>query len=1486
MPEPVASATVLIRPDTSKFGAELKREVKKAIKTAGVFDVPVTARQVGATRAVKQIAGETQKATAAIKTQNVALKENGTATKIAAQQKKLLTDFEAKQAITNQAIIRVKTQEVAATQAVTQAEANLVAARQADAAASKELAAAEATRAKGLIASAQANVAITQELVAARTVELAQAKELAVLDKLRADAQAAVAAATARTIAADSQKQAVQKRIRADTAAIAKLQASLTAEQAAGNVETANAAKQEILLAEARIRTGNATLAQIADERALAAARIEQAKAAEAAALKQSAAIQRTQKAQTAAALSGARASARAQEQLRRGALASTLQLGGVRGATLAASRSFLIGAAAIVSFAKSLQLFASFQTEIATFGAVTGATADELERVAATARQLGADVRLPGVSAGDAAEAMSQLARAGLSVEDSIAGARGVLQLATAAQVSVADATTIAASALNAFGLAGSEAAHVADVLANAANASQGSITDMAIAMQQANTIARQVGFTLEETSGFLTILARAGLRGSDAGTSLRTALTRLVNPTKKIQAELDKLGLHLRDANGEIRPEVFANLGAALQKMGKAQRDAALAILGGQDAMRALSILSRLTTKETLKVFAAQRKQGTAAELARARTQGLAGASGALKNTLEGIGIAIGQSVGPGLTHFVTELTAALQAMRNSKQVQETLSQSVTAVGDAFNVLGTVLTTVGPLLLNIAGAAQQVVGSIGVTEILAAAAAFLVFQKAALLARNAMLAFEGLQAARVVTGFVGAMGSAGVAATGFRAALSGAAAAAGAFALSTAGIGIAVAAAVAGIVFLATRETELERAQKQLTTSTENLGDALTDLASAAEAAADAQSDVTTKGLALQTDRLAAAVARATLQQSTAKKGSLERQQLENRLAVILNDVKLAEDALADSRKRAITTAEQEAVRRENAQAARRAEVLAINDIVEAQRKSVAIFAASNPALAAGLEKRALESVVEEIRKRADAARATGDVEKIELAKRLNAIANLKQRLGEISTPRATRLILQSADFEAGLRRVAQNLGITGKQGIDNFVRNIQSGKPNVTGFFNELFHDLDSFIVPAFGQMGANAGANFGAQLIAFVNSSVGQVLALIASVQAAVSGLGPAGVPQTFETRQQGAEIAGDTAAQIQIQTQRIRFWKSKLAQARTEEDISKAQQEILDAQGKIDSINSAQASASKSAASAASSAIDDADSAFLAQQEYLRSLKEFKILKATTTKQVRDDITAEKGLKALIKKQIEDAKKSIHDQQLLAQTLVTLRTALVQTGIKIKELQDQRKANEKAKKEAARQRRRDQRDRLIESIQLDIDFFHENENFQAEIKRRQDLIKVLRKAQAKTQAGTVEYRKWRNLIQEQQKAIDELHDAEKDKQRAGAALAFEFLQNQQGFAANLLSNIVPGLAISGTVGGTALTPPPAAPIARNLATTTKEKTAADIGPTRGGQASQTDLLRRILRELHSIRLGRSHPEASHQRRTGGAQASIL
>ena len=392
--------------------------------------------------------------------------------------------------------------------------------------------------------------------------------------------------------------------------------------------------------------------------------------------------LARAQQVQAAAALNSARANvgqARSLAGVSSGAASAGLALVGLRGATLAASAPFLAGAAAAITFSKAIGSAAALEENLNVFAAAAEATESEMAEVSERAVQLGSDITLPGVAATDAAEAMTTLAKAGLDTRDAMDAARGTLQLATAAEIDNAAAAQLAASALNSFGLSGEQASVVADSLASAANASQASLEDMGLALSQSAAVARQVGFSLTDTVALLTLLARNGLKGSDAGTSLRTALIRLINPTERASAEIAKLNLDLRDTAGNIRPDVFAQFANATRDLTRAERDRISALIFGQDAIRAQAILAREGTEGLREATLVAERQGEAQRIAAARTEGFTGTLEAFKNSVATLGISIGRFLQPGAENFLRFGTAVVSG----------INQATGAVEGSFEII-----------------------------------------------------------------------------------------------------------------------------------------------------------------------------------------------------------------------------------------------------------------------------------------------------------------------------------------------------------------------------------------------------------------------------------------------------------------------------------------------------------------------------------------------------------------------------------------------------------------------------------------------------------------------------------------------------------------------------------------------------------------------------------------------------------------------------
>lgn len=305
-----------------------------------------------------------------------------------------------------------------------------------------------------------------------------------------------------------------------------------------------------------------------------------------------------------------------------------------------------------------------AYQDSLNIFQSVSGANAAQMALVGKAAKDLGNDLSLPNTSAADAAEAMTELAKAGLSVKNALKAGKGTLQLAAAGALDEAEAATIAANALNTFGLAGDQASRVANVLANAANASSGEVTDFAQGLAQGGLMAKQMGLSLEETAGALALFANNGLRGSDAGTSLKTMLQRLVPQTDAASGAMRNLGLKFTDARGSIVPlsNVAEQLHTKLKGLSEAQRTTALSTIFGSDAIRAASVLYEAGGAGIDKYTKAVGRAGGAAEVAAARSKGLGGAIKGLQSTIETISLSAFEKIAPSLETAIRNFTQAL--------------------------------------------------------------------------------------------------------------------------------------------------------------------------------------------------------------------------------------------------------------------------------------------------------------------------------------------------------------------------------------------------------------------------------------------------------------------------------------------------------------------------------------------------------------------------------------------------------------------------------------------------------------------------------------------------------------------------------------------------------------------------------------------------------------------------------------------------------
>lgn len=219
-------------------------------------------------------------------------------------------------------------------------------------------------------------------------------------------------------------------------------------------------------------------------------------------------------------------------------------------------------------AYMECVSVAGDFEAGMSNVKALTGASTEEMNLLSEKAKELGADTKF---SAQEAADAMGYMGMAGWDAQEMLSGMDGVLNLAAASGEDLAQVSDIVTDSLTAFGLKASDTAHFSDVLAMAATKSNTNVALMGETFRYVAPVAGALGYSVEDTAVAIGLMANAGTKGSQAGTSLRAVMTNLAKPTKQVQSYIDALGISLTDAGGTVKPfnvlidemrEAFANL------------------------------------------------------------------------------------------------------------------------------------------------------------------------------------------------------------------------------------------------------------------------------------------------------------------------------------------------------------------------------------------------------------------------------------------------------------------------------------------------------------------------------------------------------------------------------------------------------------------------------------------------------------------------------------------------------------------------------------------------------------------------------------------------------------------------------------------------------------------------------------------------------------------------------------------------------------
>ncbi|MFB3160431.1 phage tail tape measure protein [Neobacillus sp. 179-J 1A1 HS] len=402
--------------------------------------------------------------------------------------------------------------------------------------------------------------------------------------------------------------------------------------------------------------------------------------------------------------------------QTSRSAQRVSKDIGGIQTAALT------VGSAVAAGIGAAVKTAADFEKKMSDIKSVSGATASEMQALSELAKEAG---RSTAFSATEAAAGIEELIKAGLTVEQIMGGGlKGALDLASAGNLQLADAAEIASTALNAFRDDHLSVVDAANLLAGAANASATDVSELKFGLSAVSAVASGAGMSFEDTATALATFAQNGLKGSDAGTSLKTMLMNLSPSTKEATELFQQLGIitedganQFYDAEGKLKSlsDVTDVLRKALEKLNPKERGDALKQMFGSDAVRAGSILFKEGAEGVERMAEAMSKI-TAAETAATKLDNLHGSVEELKGSLETLGIEIGEDFLPLLTDFAKEATNVIRGIddmdiANAKGVAAfagtaaAVALVVTGLGRLAVAASTLMTTMGPAGWLIAG-------------------------------------------------------------------------------------------------------------------------------------------------------------------------------------------------------------------------------------------------------------------------------------------------------------------------------------------------------------------------------------------------------------------------------------------------------------------------------------------------------------------------------------------------------------------------------------------------------------------------------------------------------------------------------------------------------------------------------------------------------------------------------------------------------------
>lgn len=343
---------------------------------------------------------------------------------------------------------------------------------------------------------------------------------------------------------------------------------------------------------------------------------------------------------------------------------------------------------------AAAVKTATDFEAGMSEVKAISGATGSEFDALRDKAIEMGAKTKF---SASDSADAFKYMAMAGWDASQMMDGIAGIMDLAAASGEDLATTSDIVTDALTAFGLQASDSAHFADVLAQASSKSNTNVGLMGETFKYVAPVAGALGYSIEDTAVAIGLMANSGIKGSQAGTALRSTITRLAKPVGEAKDAVEELGISITNADGTMKPlsQTMVELREKFAGLTEEQKAQYAAMLAGQEGMSGLLAIVNASDEDFQKLTDEINNANDAAEdMASVMMDNTAGAVEQLKGALESAGILIGEKLTPYIRKLAEWITGLVEKFNSLSEEEQ----------DQIVKFGLILAAIGPVLLILA--------------------------------------------------------------------------------------------------------------------------------------------------------------------------------------------------------------------------------------------------------------------------------------------------------------------------------------------------------------------------------------------------------------------------------------------------------------------------------------------------------------------------------------------------------------------------------------------------------------------------------------------------------------------------------------------------------------------------------------------------------------------------------------------------------------